>query len=210
MCTKTHYGTLKGRLSFCKVCMCIRVLQASLDFIPDSPNVLNWVKRCHKYHFSMKIESYDQILSKKSFNLNIDHLMKWKYSMLYCKHLISCSLYQYNAIRKQVFGRIFRLAWPINKKRNQINQKRNESGNQLLFSPTKCSFFCSFFLGLHRINFYFHFFGKAYNFSPAFSNNVFVLLLLLTSSHQSNYASRCNPHLPSFSDFKHIPSIIQF
>ena len=64
-------------------------------------------------------------------------------------------------------------------------------------------------LGLHRINFYFHFFAKAYNFSPAFSNNVFVLLLLLTSSHQSNYASRCTAPLDSFaifSDLKHIPT----
>ena len=139
--------------------------------------------------------------------------MKWKYSLLYCKHRNTCSLYFFNAIRKQVFGRIFHLAWPINKKRNQINQKRNESGNQLLFSPTKCSFFCSFFLGLHRINFYFHFFGKAYNFSPAFSNNVFVLLLLFTSSHQRNYASRCTALLDSFaifSELKHIPIAFQY
>ena len=137
--------------------------------------------------------------------------MKWKYSILYCKHRNTRSLYCFSAIRKQVFGRIFCLAWPINKKRNQINQKRNESGNQLLFSPTKCSFFCSFFLGLHRINFYFHFFGKAFNFSFDFSNNVFVLLL--TSSHQSNYASRCTALLDSFaifSDLKHIPTAFQY
>ena len=47
---KTHYGHFFGQS------MCMRVLQASLDFIPDSPNVLNWVKLCHKCHFSMKVE----------------------------------------------------------------------------------------------------------------------------------------------------------
>ena len=77
--------------------------------------------------------------------------------------------------------------------------------NVLSSAPSSLDFIASTFT--------FTFFAKAFDFYFAFSNNVFVLLLLLTSSHQSNYASRCTALLDSFaifSDLKHIPTAFQY